>query len=196
MSNFKEYYRNLLNWEGIKQIELIHPWPKNLRIRIISSFVRGIELSALKGSICKLRERSTNQSVGNQVEALAIAKLAPHMPNFSLTSCSGSGYPDKTLIDKQTELKMPLEVKATSDWNPKDHNRRVLTSSSAKVRKQFTGNIYHMLLTFIYTRTNDQACIDNIRLDFLEPDSPVGVRLEASVNHKLLSKGEHVSQVW
>ncbi len=37
--------------------------------------------------------------------------------------------------------------------------------------------------------------MDAIRLDFLEPDTAVNVRLEASVNHKILAAGPHRSKV-
>ena len=109
--------------------------------------------------------------------------------------CSGAGYPDKTLTERSTRLKMPLEVKATSAWNPSDSNRRVLTSSSKKLRSQFRTPIYHLLLTVLYSPTSTHATIDAIRLDFLEPTTTVSVRLEASVNHKILSNGPHHKKV-
>ncbi len=103
----------------------------------------------------------------------------------------GAGYPDKTLENDSTGETYPLEFKATSDWNPRDSNRRVLTSSSTKVRRMFSEPIYHLLATVVYSRNSHT--IENLRLDFLDPENSVSVRLEASVNHKLLSQGSHFS---
>ena len=92
---------------------------------------------------------------------------------------------------------MPLEMKATANWDEKDANRRVLTSSSKKLQDQFSGPIYHLLLTVLYSEHTDEdlVLIDAIRLDFLEPTTPVSVRLEASVNHKILATGNHYSKI-
>jgi hypothetical protein len=117
------------------------------------------------------------------------------MRAFTIGACSGAGYPDRILIQRDTRLRMPLEVKATSDWNPSDSNRRVLTSSSEKLRRQFTSPIHHLLMTLLYTIEGQGARVDAVRLDFLEPDTTVNVRLEASVNHKILAAGPHRSKV-
>lgn len=82
-------------------------------------------------------------------------------------------------------------MKATSGWNPKDANRRVLTSSSKKLRSQFSEPIHHLLLTVLYSNSQNSANIERIRLDFLEPTTIVNVRLEASVNHKILANSLH-----
>ena len=104
-------------------------------------------------------------------------------------------YPDKTLVQRAPAIRMPLELKATSDWNPRDSNRRVLTSSSEKLRLQFCAPIYHLLLTVLYSLSGTSATIHTIRLDFLEPTTQVNVRLEASVNHKILANGPHQSKM-
>jgi hypothetical protein len=89
-------------------------------------------------------------------------------------------------------LKVALEMKATSQWNPADSNRRVLTSSSAKIRNNFCPPIYHLNCTVMYDPSDsDAATINALRLDFLQPTTLVNVRLEASVNHKILSSGIH-----
>jgi len=98
------------------------------------------------------------------------------------------------LIQRVTGLHIPLEVKATSNWNERDANRRVLTSSSKKLRAQFSDPIHHLLLTVLYSQNQSWVKIDTIRLDFLEPTTTVNVRLEASVNHKILANGPHYSQ--
>lgn len=214
MSTLRKYYQDLLNWEqlygkpveqlsdvlresseGQQQRELVAQWPHTLRESIESAFVNAVSESAVKGSICPLRPGSTNQSIGNQVEKYTMEKLNTVISEFSIFLCEGKGYPDQTLTQIATGTRMPLEVKATSNWDGGDSNRRVLTSSSKKLQTQFIDPIYHLLLTVLYSQNGNSATIEAIRLDFLEPTTPVNVRLEASVNHKILEEGHHYSKI-
>lgn len=195
MANLKDYYKDLLVWEDVPHVELVHSWPPELVDRIILTIRHSASRGNLIGLRCPIRANSTNQSIGNQVEEHAIPLLAMNISDFALGKCSGAGYPDQVLTCNLSGLKVPLEVKATSDWNPNDSNRRVLTSSSEKIRKQFAPPIHHLLLTMLYTVNQSDAVVDHIRLDFLEPTTQVSVRLEASVNHKILSHGTHTSIV-
>ena len=68
-------------------------------------------------------------------------------------------------------------------------------SSASKLRAQFVSPIYHLLATVIYSQVPNGVRIDHLRLDFLEPTTPVSVRLEASVNHRILANGTHHSRV-
>jgi hypothetical protein len=68
-----------------------------------------------------------------------------------------------------------------------------LTSASTKLRG-FPAPIHHLLLTILYTEQPGFALMDGLRLDFLEPDSLVSIRLEASVSHQLLAQGGHRSR--
>ncbi len=61
----------------------------------------------------------TNQSVGNQVEMVAIKELNQHLKTFEIENCSGAGYPDRILA-KDDFRQIALEMKATGNWNPKD----------------------------------------------------------------------------
>lgn len=195
MPNLNDYYTNLLNWEGVAPIPLVHAWPAQLRQSVEADIVSAVALPGVKGSNCPLRLGSASQSIGNQVEDYIIPPIEQHTSVFKMGRCSGVGYPDKTLTEHSTGLKMSLEVKVTSDWNPADSHRRVLTSSSTKLRRQFTAPIHHLLLTVLYTKASTSVTIDAIRLDFLEPSTIVSVRLEASVNHKILSNGSHHKKV-
>lgn len=197
MANLSDYYRSLLHWEGQQHSELVHVWPKELRDMIVSAFINAISESSMKGSLCPIRPNSTNQSRGNQVENYTINKLNTTISGFSILKCQGHGYPDRVLTQQAFGCNIPLEVKATRDWNEKDSNRRVLTSSSTKLRSHFSAPIYHLLLTVLYSYQDGEqyATIDTIRLDFLEPSTTVNVRLEASVNHKILSNGPHHSKM-
>ena len=227
MANLKDFFRDLLNWEeqknyetmdGVLQelgdkaeaiyedadlkskqrsLELIHSWPQELRDTIVSAFKNAVSEASVKDSVCPLTPGSSNQSIGNQVEKYIVQKLGRVILGFSISKCRGGGYPDQVLIQQTTGLHIPLEMKATANWDEKDANRRVLTSSSKKLRDQFSGPIYHLLLTALYSKQTevDLVTIDAIRLDFLEPTTPVSVRLEASVNHKILATGNHYSEI-
>ena len=195
MSNLKDYYKDLLHWEGEEPRQLVHQWPHDLRNAIEAAFVDAVSTAVLKDSDCPLKPNSTNQSIGNQVEKYTLGKLGRVISGFSICRCQGQGYPDKMLIHQTTGLRIPLEVKATSDWNESDSNRRVLTSSSKKLRAQFSAPIHHLVLTTLYSRNEDSAIINAIRLDFLEPTTTVNVRLEASVSHKILANGPHHSKM-
>ena len=195
MPTLDEYYLNLLLWEKRPFQELVHAWPEELATQIEAAFAAAVVTSALKGSICPTRQGSTNQSMGNQVENHAITKLAGAIRGFALTPCAGPGYPDRCLEHLASKLQMPLEVKATAGWDPSDSARRVLTSSSEKLRLRFGPRIHHLLLTILYSMTDDRAKVDHLRLDFLEPETTVTVRLEASVSHKILAHAPHRSLV-
>ena len=193
MSNLRDYYRDLLNWEGVPSQELIATWPTVLVDEIKTEFQSAVQASQLRGAICNLRTGSSNQSIGNQVEEFTIQHLKSHHKEFTISKCSGAGYPDKLLLKRGSQANIVMEFKATSGWNPADSNRRVLTCSSAKIRKCVTPPIYHLLCTVMYRLVGSSAEIQALRLDFLEPDTPVDVRLEASVSHRSLATGPHAN---
>ena len=198
MTNLRNFFKDLLNWEGHKHCELIHPWPQTLRNSIVLAFKKAVSVSAMKGSICSLPPRISKQDIGNKIEEYIVPKLDSDLSGFSFSKCRGPGYPDQTLIEQSTNLHMPLEMKATADWNETDTIRRVLTGSSRKLRAQFSKHIYHLLLTVIYSKQDDEdfVTIDTIRLDFLEPTTTVNIKFEASVNHKILTRGDHYSKTF
>jgi hypothetical protein len=191
MSNLADYYRDLLNWEGVPFQVLVEAWPSTLIDEIKTDFAAAVNASNIKHTSCPIRDGSSNQSIGNQVEEFTIRQLESHSSAFTITACSGAGYPDRVLVRRACLKKIALEFKATSDWNPSDSNRRVLTSSSEKIRKCFVPPIHHLLCTVLYRIGSNTADIHGIRLDFLEPNTAVNVRLEASVNHKILATGSH-----
>lgn len=195
MPNLEDYYRDLLTWENVPHRRLVDAWPSSLWTAVENAVANAATAAGLRGAFCPIAAGSSNQSIGNQVEAFTIAALAPHLVGFALGACDGNGYPDKLLTQTGTGLRIPLEMKATSQWNPRDSNRRVLTSSSAKLRAEFTSPIHHLLVTVIYSVVQGGVRIDRLRLDFLEPTTEVSVRLEASVNHKILATGHHHSRV-
>ncbi|MXV85868.1 hypothetical protein F4X88_02320 [Candidatus Poribacteria bacterium] len=228
MASLRDFFRDLLNWEeqqsdqlgqqwsqelreavapvsentiseaGQQEHELIHQWPQELRNTIVSAFENAVSESSVKGSVCSVSPGASNQKIGNEIEKYTVPKLNSSLLDFSISKCRGSGYPDQILIQDTPRLQMPLEMKATGDWNEKDSNRRVLVSSSKKLRAQFSAPIYHLLLTVLYSKQDDEdfVTINTIRLDFLEPTTAVNVRLEVSVSHKILADGDHYSKTF
>jgi len=195
MSNLIDYYNDLLSREGIPITPLAHTWPDNL-IKDVEQYIeKAVSFSELKGANCKIRPGSTNQSIGNQIEKYTITSLQSYKSLFSIGICTGAGYPDMILTGNGFCHNIPLEVKATSKFNPLDSNRRVLTSSSKKIRSKFIAPIYHLLMTVQYSPSKIYATINAIRIDFLEPTTAVNVRLEASVSHKILSNGQHHTRI-
>ena len=193
MSNLQDFFKDLQNWEGQQYRELIHPWPQDLRNSIVSAFENAVPKSSVKGSVCSLPPGITNQAIGNEIEKYIAPKLDRSLVDFSISKCRDSGYPDQILIQHTQNLHIPLEFKATKDWNKKDSIRRVLTSSSNKLRTQFVPPIHHLLLTVLYSKEDEEdfVTIDTIRLDFIESTTTVNVRLEASLNHKILVNDPH-----
>jgi len=142
MKTFAEYYKDLLEWESVEHQELISAWREDLATEIEQDFKQTVINAQIKDSFCAIRENSTNQSIGNQVEIYAIGELNKFLKVFAIESCLGAGYPDRTLT-KGDFKQVALEMKATSSWNANDSNRRVLTSSSKKLRERFIAPIYH-----------------------------------------------------
>ena len=192
MKTFAEYYIDLLKWEEEAPCELISTWDSGLIKRIKNDFQKAATQTAIKGSVLEVREGSSNQSIGNQVETYTSAEMNKGLRVFLIEKCVGQGYPDRILAEGNVR-DIAFEMKATSNWEDKDSNRTVLTSSSAKLRKRFKRPIYHLLCTTIYTINGWSVTIDSLRLDFIEPTSDVNIRLEASVSHKLLTNGDHES---
>ena len=191
MSTLLDYYNDLLRWENIPVRQLVMQWSRSESVTIERDFRQAIHGSLTIGGFVPIVQGSTNQSIGNQVERHFIREIHTHLSEFKIFECSGAGYPDKALVRLNDRKEFPLEFKATSHWNPSDSNRRVLTSSSTKLRRKFRGSINHILATVIYNNSGGTCRVEQLRLDFLEPDTQVNVRLEASVNHKILSQGSH-----
>ena len=197
MPTLSDYYNDLQVWENVDRRTLVAEWPEPLAASVEAKIHDAIAAAGVLGIRCPIRKGSTNQSIGNQVEDFVIPLLAAKLSGFTLRKCAGAGYPDRELIQADSGLKIPLEVKATADWNPNDSSRRVLTSSSDKLRTQFSDPIHHLLFSILYEISSPMSArIGSIRLDFLEPTTLVGVRLEASVSHKILCSGSHRSIVY
>ena len=183
---------------------LIGPWKPDVVMAVREAVRRAFEAGEVRGiSVTKLSqtaagEERTNQLKGNVAADFLADHLSGHSETLKIEPLRGPGYPDKRLTLTDTGFVCGFEVKATSNWNSKDSNRRVLTSSPVKLlsainRGELPAPPCHLLGSILYDRA--LGTVSGLRLDFLEPDSLIAVRLEASTSHSLLSQGSHVSEV-
>lgn len=189
-----DYYTELQRREGLEPIELVAAWDQDMPDRISTAFRAAITASHILEQEIPLREDSSNQSIGNQVADFFVPAINAHLEEFRIQPCPGGGYPDKVLVEAAPDRTFAFELKATSTWDESDSNRRVLTSSSRKLRQHFEGAaVNHVLATILYATENGRSRVRSLRLDFIEPDTLVNIRLEASVSHRLLGDAAHRS---
>jgi hypothetical protein len=188
-STLKAYYEELLVMEKVVPCDLVADWPSDLVEVVRGVFRSAYAKAGLAQSSLKLEDGSKPQSAGNQIEAVITEKLARHFEGWTLARCIGPGYPDRLL--ENGSAKLPVEFKSTGQWDDRDSNRCVLTSSSSKLREQFVAPIHHLLVTVKFDRTGDLATVLGLRLDFLMTSTPVNIRFEGSVTQKLLADAVH-----
>lgn len=194
MPRFDDYLDELQTYGGLQPRPLISPWNTNLATAVQTAISQAIQAQAYIGWQMP-NFTGTNQSLGNKAAAAFLTRLAPAFTNaFRIEMAPGKGYPD-TILTIQGERHF-LEFKATSDWNPNDSNRRVLTSSPQKMISLIdAGRVNdppaHAIATVLYQ--NGGATVEGFRLDFLDPSSEMNIRLEASTSHRLLTNGNHTS---
>jgi hypothetical protein len=200
---FIDFYRISQSRCGIESPQLlVASWDPGIRELIELEIAAALEEMAFVGNeideflyLEDGTERS-NQSKGNvAADALAVALNEAH-DGLRVLPLKGAGYPDRRLCVDDPPFACALEIKATSGWKDADGNRRVLTSSPDKIiggvaSGELPAPPCHLIATVLYDRAT--GVVESVRLDFLEPDSPVNVRLEASTSHKLLSSGAHHS---
>jgi len=188
-----DYYRELQQREALQILELVADWNANVVEAISVDFRNAMAASQINRQAVPIRAGSTNQSIGNQVADFFTLQFPQHLNEHGIRACAGAGYPDKILVPRQGGTTFPLELKATSSWDAADSNRRVLTSSSRKLRNRFTPPINHLLATILYQQNGNEWFINSLRLDFIGPNTLVNIRLEASVSHRLLAQATHPS---
>jgi len=188
-----DYYNELQRREGLEPVELVAEWEQRDSEAISTAFRRAFAESRITEQTIPIRDRSTNQSIGNQVADFFVPTINQQLQQFRIDACPGGGYPDKILVEIASRRTFPFELKATSTWDAADSNRRVLTSSSRKLRQRFPGAVNHVLATMLYATGAGISRVRSLRLDFIEPGTLVNIRLEASVSHRLLAEATHRS---
>jgi hypothetical protein len=188
-----DYYNELQRREGLDPIEVVAEWAKVDTDEISAVFNSAFAASRIIEQTIPIRQGSTNQSIGNQVADFFVPVINQHLQQYRIDACPGGGYPDKILVEIASSRTFPFELKATSTWNIADSNRRVLTSSSRKLRQRFPGAVHHVLATILYATGAGVSRVQSLRLDFIEPSTLVNIRLESSVSHRLLAQATHRS---
>ena len=188
-----DYYNELQRREGLEPVELVAEWAQANSDAISAAFRNAFSASRIIEQTIPIRAGSTNQSIGNQVADFFVPVMNQHLQLYRIDACPGGGYPDKILVEIASRRTFPFELKATSTWDAADSNRRVLTSSSRKLRQRFPGAVNHVLATMLYATGAGVSRVQSLRLDFIEPATLVNIRLEASVSHRLLAEATHRS---
>lgn len=178
MNTLGEYFRDS------KQQMLIGDWNKT-QIATLEPKLKKLSKLLLGKSV---KRGGSNQSIGNRYQKLVESLFEyGNIPGTEHVTVSASGYPDVALRVGKESFTVALEVKATSNWDPTDSNRRVLMSSFRRL-KAISGKfpndpILHLLCTVEYNKT---MVIEKVRYHFLGPKSKINYRQEASVSHRIL----------
>jgi hypothetical protein len=191
MGDLAAYYRELAEWEEKPVVDLTAPWEKPHIQAIVDYFRVAFRMCNFNATSLAVPENLSNQAVGNRVAEFFVRFINRHLKAHAIDDCSGAGYPDKRLRGLAASSAFVFELKATSEFDPNDSNRIVLTSSAEKLRRHFRPPINHLLAAICYRQDGTQIRIQNLRLDFLEPTTPVNVRLEASVSQRILARAAH-----
>jgi hypothetical protein len=195
LAPFDAYLLEIQEYLGLKPRALIRQWSKEEIEGVVAGLCAAIESSGIIGSAIG-NFGGTNQSKGNRAADHFVAIVPAHLPaNHKINGAAGAGYPDR--IYEFEGVGFCMEMKATSNWQDADSNRRVLTSSPKKMLKlSANGNLDnpppHLICTVLYT---EGGIVSGFRIDFLEPESEVNVRLEASTSQKLLNSGTHTVKI-
>jgi len=188
-----DYYQELATLEGQPlNNRLIAPWRTREIQTIAADFRTAFAACRLSGLAMRVGDMCP-QAIGNALASLTAATLKYQLQWFTIADCPGSGYPDFKLVHLQSERAYPLEIKATSK-EAATNSRVVLTSASTKLRQLFVPPVRHLIATVRYLRTPRTIRIDSLRLNFLQPQSPVSVRYEVAVTSKLLHQDSRA--VW
>src|SRR5207248_3126754 len=145
-----EYYNELQRRESLDPVELVAEWAQADTDAISGAFRKAFAASRITEQTIPIRAGSTNQSIGNQVADFFVPVINQHLQQYRIDACPGGGYPDKILVEIASGRTFPFELKATSTWDVADSNRRVLSSSSRKLRQRFPGAVNHVLATLLY----------------------------------------------
>lgn len=197
MVRFDRYLCEAQTRMNLAPMQLIREWRNEevnsiiieMRSAVITSQIIGSTIPNLTG---------TNQSKGNQVEKYFVSKLSNQWKSESgIFDAPGKGYPDR--IFRVENCRSFMEIKATSNWSENDSIRRVLTAKPEKMRNLVNSNAVdqppaHFICTIVYSEPNSN--IISIRMDFIDPNTEIDVRFEASTSQKRLTNGGHKTEIF
>ncbi len=192
MPRFDDYLLEVQQRNGLQPIPLIRAWTQAEITAVEAAIRAAVNGSGIVGSVIP-NFVGTNQAKGNRAADHFVAVVPPQLPQPNrIVPATGGGYPDRLFVTAATGYCM--ELKATSNWQIGDANRRVLTSAPDKMRRLVNMGLVgnppaHMICTVLYSEATSR--VTGVRLDFLEPGSEVNIRLEASTSQRLLTQGPH-----
>ena len=193
MARFENYLTELQEHRGLVPKPLIRPWKDEEIDQVVEALCLAIDSSRFIGMPIG-NFGGSNQSKGNRAADHFVATVPQHLPAYcQVIGAAGKGYPD--LLCVLNDKGFAMELKATSNWQDGDSNRRVLTSSPIKMLALIASGSLdnpppHLICSVLY---RGDGMVTGTRLDFLEPESEVNIRLEASTSQKLLAVGPHRS---
>lgn len=193
MNTLDNYFCELSRREGNPGTELVARWSRKEVKSIRRCFSGAFSRCQFERYPLVVDQTITGQAMGNRLASYFATQIGQQLKLFRIQACPGQGYPDRSLVRVANRRAFPLELKATSQFEPKSNHRMALTCSTRKLRRFFAAPIRHLVITLLHKRKGNRIWITNFRTDFLEPGTKVRVRLEASVSHYLLSKGQHAS---
>lgn len=197
METLATFFDKLAKHEGMPALSLASPWSPDDVNSITKDFSRALKNCSIDLSVPK---GTSTPALGNRLADAVADGLDRHLLRHKLLRCAGQGYPDRRLLRVKDNRSFALELKAKTEFNPRDTNRVILTCGSRKLRRSFGTRqpICHLLATVFYSQTSCGRCsrvvVQGLRFDFLEPWTPVQKRYEASVNAHLLSRGKHFTR--
>ena len=198
METLATFFDNLAKYEGMPSVRLAARWKRGDVKSITNDFSRALRRCSIDLSV---PGGTSTPALGNRVADAVADGLDQHLVRYRLCRCTGQGYPDRRLLRVRDNRSFALELKAKTEFNPRDTNRVILTCGSRKLRRSFgtRQRICHLLATVFYTKSRSgrrcRIVINGLRFDFLEPWTPVRKRYEASVNQHMLSKADHSTRL-
>jgi hypothetical protein len=194
METLDTFFRKLAKYERTPATELVSPWRESDVDSILKAFESARGQSRIQFGV---ENTLSVQAMGNRVEHAVAAGLQRRLGKYELLPCSGQGYPDRRLERRKDGRSFAFEVKAKPELDPTDTQRIILTTGTRKLRRNFNTRepICHLLVTAVYSTVRQGNCrrvlVQALDFDFLEPWTLVQNQYQASVNQRLLARGEH-----
>lgn len=195
-NDLRDFFLRLAQFEE-RRPQMVAKWPADEVTRITRAFQSAFRACRLARRWFPVPPRISAPALGNRVAAQFADCMNPRLRGLVLQDLPGAGYPDRALLRLPSlDLCAVVEIKAKRAWSRDNWHRQVLTSCSRKLQLYFPKiPLCHLLMTVLYVKRHNAIRMKSIRLDFLEPNSPVETRLEASVSQHLLAKGKHPVRV-
>lgn len=190
--SLEEYFEKLQREHDHTPRCLIRAWEDEEVAAVKAEIKRAVRAANFIGETIP-SDNLTNQAIGNASENFFVDQVNPHLNNAIVSPARcGGGYPDRLLCVNGKRYCM--ELKATSSWDDRDSNRRVLTSSPDRLLNLIENNDVdkcpaHLVGTVLYDK--EKRTVTKFRVDFIGPDTEVNVRIEASTTQKMLSQDSH-----